>query len=144
MTNTSLDELIKQADERLHELEAEARESVPAAPAAEDIGTMQAAMFNRSPSGRTGKNDWMNCVVVATFLVLGACFAVWLIRPKPDGPYQVMTGTIRSSAALRSGRSMSIVGVTDEVALPDGRLVTVLAGPLAVQAPRRVSAGAAF
>ncbi|GGY33821.1 hypothetical protein GCM10008098_28970 [Rhodanobacter panaciterrae] len=125
--NKDLDELFSQADKQLQDLEAESREKESAKPIDQEVDRETSLHFNQSSieqqsyAARHPYHAWFLIALVPLF----AMKMYWAFTaPRATGPYHLVTGTVRSSSAIWSGRHYGTV-FASEVALPDGRVLSI-------------------
>jgi len=129
--NKDLDEIFSQADKQLQDLEAESREKESARPIDQEVDRETSLRFNQSSieqqsyATRHPYHAWF----LIALLPLLAMKVYWVsTAPRATGPYHLVTGTIRSSSAIWSGRMHYGTVFASEVALPDGRVVSIRVG----------------
>jgi hypothetical protein len=129
--NKDLDEIFSQADKQLQDLEAESREKEFAKPIDQEVDRETSLRFNQSANEqqsyatRHPYQAWFLIALVPLFAI--HMYSVFT-APRAIGPYHLVTGTIRSSAAIWSGRMHYGTVFASEVALPDGRVISIRVG----------------
>ncbi|OOG42641.1 hypothetical protein [Rhodanobacter sp. C05] len=126
--NKSLDELFDQADKQLQDLEAESREKEAAKPIDQEVDREDLLRFNQPSIGqqsyaaRHPYQVWFSIALVP----LLAMQIYWVFTaPRATGPYHLVMGKVQSSSAIWSGRMHYGTVIASEVALPDGRVVSI-------------------
>lgn len=127
--NKRLDDLFNEADSQLQELETESRKKDLAELSSQEVDSETALKFNQSAIGKESYAARHPITVklgsIALLLLLATQIYTGLMAPRATGPYHLVTGTVRSSSIVWSGRFHYGSVATAKVVLPDGRIVTL-------------------